>query len=134
MLFSFGLLQQSADAIVRAPGNRRPQMHGLNSERSDGLCSSPLCEACPQVLVDDGLEGPARTSGLGLKPRGNILVQGQGSSHSIKMLSYEHHDVQPHRATLQYTRRRCVARHAPCGLDERRNRPSGASARASQRR
>ena len=88
MLFSFGFLQQSADPIVRASGNRRPQMHGLNSERSDGLCSSPPGEACPQVLVDDGLEGPARTPGLGLKPRGDIFVQGQRGSHSIKMLSY----------------------------------------------
>lgn len=75
MLFSFSFLQQSADAIVRAPGNRWTQMYGLHSERSDGLCSSPPGEACPQVLVDDGLEGPARTSRLGLKPRGNIFVQ-----------------------------------------------------------
>jgi hypothetical protein len=88
VLFSFGFLQQSADAIVRAPGNRRTQMHGLNSERSDGLCSSPPGKPCSQVLVDDGLEGPARASGLSLKPRGNILVQSQGCSHSIMMLSF----------------------------------------------
>lgn len=86
MLFPFGLLQQSADAIVGPPGNRRTQMDGLNSERSDALCSSPPGEACPQVLVDDCLEGLARTSGLGLKPRGNVFVQSQCGSHSITML------------------------------------------------
>lgn len=75
MLLSLGFLQQSADAIVRAPGNRRTQTHGLNSERSDRLRSSPPGQGRPQVLVDDGLEGPARTPGLGLKPRRNIFVQ-----------------------------------------------------------
>ena len=93
MLFSFGFLQQRADAIVRATGNRRTQMHRLYSERSDGLRSSPPGEPCPKVLVDDGLERSARASGLGLKPHGNIFVQSQGCSHSIKMLSNEHHDV-----------------------------------------
>ena len=75
MLWPFGFLQWSADAIVRAPRDRRPQMHGLHPERSDGLHSSPLCEACPQVLVDDCFERPARASRLGLKPRGDIFVQ-----------------------------------------------------------
>lgn len=74
-MFSFGFLQQSADAIVRAPGNRRTQMHGLDSERSDGLRSSPPGKTCPQVFVDYGLEGPTRAPGLGLKPRRNIFVQ-----------------------------------------------------------
>lgn len=45
MLFSFGFLQESADAIVRAPGNRWTQMHGFNSERADGLHSSSPGEA-----------------------------------------------------------------------------------------
>jgi hypothetical protein len=93
VLCSFGFLQQSADAIVRAPGDRRTQMHRFYSERSDGLRSSPPGEACPQILVDDGFEGPTRTPGLGLKPHGNVFVQSQGGSHSIKMLSNEHHDV-----------------------------------------
>lgn len=35
-------------------------MHGLHSERSDGLRSSPPGEARPQVFVDYGLEGPTR--------------------------------------------------------------------------
>jgi hypothetical protein len=68
-------------------------MHGLYSERPDGLRSSLPGEARPQVLIDDGLKGPARTSGLGLKPRGNIFVQSQRCSHSIVMLTYTHHDV-----------------------------------------
>lgn len=76
MLWPFGFLQQSADAIVRAPGDRRPQMHRLYPEGSDGLHSPPLGKACPQVLVDDGLEGPARATRFGLKPRGNVFVQG----------------------------------------------------------
>lgn len=46
MLFSFGFLQQSTDAIVGAPGDRRTQMHGLYSERPDGLRSSPPGEPC----------------------------------------------------------------------------------------
>lgn len=93
MLRPFGLFQQSADAIIRAPGYQRSQMHGLYTEGSDGLHGSPLGEACPQVLVDDGLERPARAARFGLKPRGNILVQRQGCTHSIKMLSHRHHDV-----------------------------------------
>lgn len=122
MLFSFGFLQQSADAIVRASGNRRTQMHGLNSEQSDGLCSSPPGEACPQVLVDHGLEGPSRTSGLGLKPHGNIFVQSQCGSHSIKMLSHRHHDVHPVASPCHTPRR------APrCG-DVQRGQGEGASA------
>jgi hypothetical protein len=68
-------------------------MHGLYPERLDGLYGSPLGEACPQVLVDDGLEGPTRASRFSVKPRGNIFVQRQGCSHSIKMLSNRHHDV-----------------------------------------
>lgn len=103
MLLSFGFLQQSADAIVRTPGNRRTQMHGLNSERPDGLRSLPPGDACPQVLVDDNLKGPARTSRLGLKPRGNIFVQGQCGSHGIKMLSRKHHDVYLPCRPLRYT-------------------------------
>lgn len=50
-------------------------MHGLDSERSDGLRSSPPGKTCPQVFVDYGLEGPTRAPGLGLKPRRNIFVQ-----------------------------------------------------------
>jgi hypothetical protein len=50
-------------------------MHGRYSERSDGLHSVTLGKACPQVLVDDSLEGPARASRLGVKPRSNIFVQ-----------------------------------------------------------
>jgi hypothetical protein len=46
VLFSFGFLQQSTDAIVGAPGDRRTQMHGLYSERPDGLRSSPPGEPC----------------------------------------------------------------------------------------
>ena len=88
MLRAFDFLQQSADAIERAPGDWRPQMHGLYPEWSDGLHSSTLGKACPQVLVDDSLEGPARASRLGLKSRRYIFVQGQGCSHSIMMLSY----------------------------------------------
>jgi len=68
-------------------------MHGLHPERSDGLHSSPLCEACPQVLVDDCFERPARASRLGLKPRGDIFVQRQGGAHDITMLLNRHHDV-----------------------------------------
>lgn len=88
MLWPFGFLQQSADAIVRAPGDRRTKMHGLYPERSDGLHSPPLGKACPQVLVDDSLEGPARSSRLGLKSRRYIFVQSQSCSHSIVTLSY----------------------------------------------
>lgn len=93
MLRAFGFLQQSADAIVRAAGDRQPQVHGLYPEWSDGLHSSTLGKACPQVFVDDSPEGPARASRLSLKSRRDVFVQCQGSSHSIKMLSYEHHDV-----------------------------------------
>ena len=93
MLFSFGFLQQSADAIVRAPGNRGTQMHRLYSERWDGLRSSPPGEPCPKVLVDDSLERSTRALGLGLKPYGNIFVQSQGCSHGIKMLVHRHLDV-----------------------------------------
>jgi hypothetical protein len=50
-------------------------MHRLYPEGSDGLHSPPLGKACPQVLVDDSLEGPARAPRLGVKPRSNIFVQ-----------------------------------------------------------
>ncbi len=68
-------------------------MHRLHSERSDGFSSFPAGEPCPEVLVDDSLERSARASRLGLKPHGNIFIQSQGCSHSIKMLAHEHHDV-----------------------------------------
>ena len=86
-------------------------MHGLYPERSSGLHSSLLREASPQVLVDNGLERPARASGLGLKPRGNVFIQSQGCPHSIKMLSRRHRDVQ--RLLLPSPQRPYAAATAP---------------------
>jgi hypothetical protein len=44
------------------------------------------------VLIHNDFERAAAAPRFGLKPGGNILIKGQGSSH-IMMLHARHHDV-----------------------------------------
>ena len=44
------------------------------------------------MLIDDGLEGLAGSPRFGLEPRGDIIIEGQGSPHVV-MLRPEHHGV-----------------------------------------
>ena len=92
MIGAFGIVQQGGDVVIAAPGHGATEIHRSDREGWRRSARSPLRERRTEVLIDQCLERQAAASRFGLQPGGDVIVQGQCSSH-ITMLLIKHQDV-----------------------------------------
>jgi len=94
MIRTVQVLQQSANAIQRHARFQSAKIVRFDLKPLDPGSRAPQSETGTQHLVNQGLERLPGAPRFGLQAHRNVLVERQGRSHIMMLLS-RHHDVNP---------------------------------------